>query len=413
MRLKLTHKALEEVKLAKAKKQNVEGSKQTNASIAEEAGVSVRTVGRFFQIKYVSSDSAFAIILALGLDPSDLEFEQYRDDSEEIDTDENENFYIERPPIEAQCYKEIQIPGSLLRIKAPQGFGKTELLTKILKEAKSHGCRTVKLSFSELAEDQLRDISPFLSWFCNNISEKLGISPQSSQELQNINYIPDCKNYFQQNLLSEFDCPLVLGLDVVDRIFSYPIAVEFLGMLRSWHEEAKSYPVWGKLRVVIVHSTEVYIPMNAEHSPFNVGIEVELPEFNLQQIHDLAQRRQLNWDTTEVKQLMNIVGGHPKLINLAINKARFQPITINKLLEVATQANGIYHNHLQEIWNNLQQYPDLVDGMKTIVNATQTVKLEDEIEFKLYSMGLVKLDNEVKPRCTLYQQYFSRRFRSI
>ncbi len=42
------------------------------------------------------------------------------------------SLYIERPPIEEKCYKEIVKPWALIRIKSPQKMGKTLLLEKLL-----------------------------------------------------------------------------------------------------------------------------------------------------------------------------------------------------------------------------------------------------------------------------------------
>ncbi|MBD2664646.1 AAA-like domain-containing protein [Richelia sinica FACHB-800] len=60
----------------------------------------------------------------------------------------------------------------------------------------------------------------------------------------------------------------------------------FFGLLRALHEEGKRREIWQKLRLVIVHSTEVYISLDINQSPFNVDLSVELPEFNNQQILD-------------------------------------------------------------------------------------------------------------------------------
>ncbi len=67
-----------------------------------------------------------------------------------------------------------------------------------------------------------------------------------------------------------------------------------------------------------MHSTEVYVPLDINQSPFNVGLSVELPEFNNNQILDLAQRHQLDWNETEVEKLMMLVGGHPFLVHLTL-----------------------------------------------------------------------------------------------
>ena len=128
-----------------------------------------------------------------------------------------------------------------------------------------------------------------------------------------------CKDYFENYLLSEIDQPLVLAIEEVDVIFErLDLADDFFSLLRSWHEEAKSNPVWQKLRLILVHSTEVYIPLNINQSPFNVGLPIELPEFSVAQVQDLAQKHGLTWKQEQVNQLMKIIGGHPYLVREAL-----------------------------------------------------------------------------------------------
>ena len=55
----------------------------------------------------------------------------------------------------------------------------------------------------------------------------------------------------------------MLALDEVDAVFPYPdIADNFFALLRAWYEEAKTNEVWQNLRLVLVHSTDAYIPFN-------------------------------------------------------------------------------------------------------------------------------------------------------
>ncbi|MDB9428781.1 AAA-like domain-containing protein [Microcystis aeruginosa CS-555/01A07] len=45
--------------------------------------------------------------------------------------------------------------------------------------------------------------------------------------------------------------------------------------------------------------------------------------------------------------------------------------------------------------------------MKLVITSEAPVRLRSEESFKLDSMGLVvRVDNNVKPRCDLYRQYF-------
>jgi len=161
------------------------------------------------------------------------------------------------------------------------------------------------------------------------------------------------------------------------------------------------------LRLVVVHSTEVYIPLSINQSPFNVGLPIELPEFNFEQVQVLIEQHQLNWQTSKIEQLMTLVGGHPYLIRLALYRIAQQEITLEKLLETAPTEAGLYNDHLRRHLWSLQQHPELADAFAQVVTADTPIELESVPAFKLHSMGLVKFQgNQVIPRFNLYRIYF-------
>jgi hypothetical protein len=318
-------------------------------------------------------------------------------------------FYIQRPPIEERCYEAIAKPGSLIRIKAPRQMGKTSLMARVLQQAEAQGCLKVPLSF-QLADGKIfADLDKFLQWFCASIGRRLKISNQLKERWDDIFGSKDnCTAYFEEYLLEEIDKPLVLGLDEVDLVFQYPdIASDFFAMLRAWHEEAKNREVWKRLRLVVVHSTEVYIPMNINQSPFNVGFPVELPEFSSEQVLDLSQRHGLNWNASQVEPLMKVVGGHPYLVRVALYNIARQDMTLEQLLQEAPTEAGLYGDHLRRHLWNLRQRSELLEAVQQVMKATEPVRLEPVQAFQLESMGVVHLQgNEVVPRCDLYRRYF-------
>ena len=318
-------------------------------------------------------------------------------------------FYVERPPIESRCYETILHSGALIRIKAPRQMGKTSLMARILNHASNSGFQSVPLSF-QLADTKIfADLDKFLKWFCANVGRRLRLPNRLNDYWDDIFGSKDnCTAYFEEYLLENISSPLALGLDEVDCIFQYPeIAGDFFGLLRAWHEDAKNREVWQKLRLVVVHSTEVYIPLSINQSPFNVGLPIELPEFTPQQVYDLTRWHDWDWDMSQVEQLMSMVGGHPYLIRLALYHISRQDITLVKLLETAPTEAGLYGDHLRRHLWNLQQYPELVAAMKEVVAAAQPIRLESLPAFKLHSMGVVNLQgNDVTPRCDLYRLYF-------
>lgn len=324
--------------------------------------------------------------------------------------DVTSSFYMERPPIEERCFETIFKPSALIRIKAPRQMGKTSLMARILHQASRQGYRTVPLSFQIVDKAVFTNLDKFLKWFCAYVGRELRLPNQLNDYWDDIfGSKVNCKDYFEKYLLPQIDSPLVLGLDEIDRVFQYPdIAEDFLGLLRTWHEESKRRDIWKKLRLIVVHSTEVYIPMNINQSPFNVGLPIELPEFNAQQIQDLATRHRLNWSEKEVQELMAWVGGHPYLVRVALYHISRQELQLKDLKTTALNEGSIYSDHLRrQLWN-LEQYPELAEGMREIVTAQKPVQLKSIQAFKLDSLGLIKLQSsECRPRCELYRQYFS------
>lgn len=318
-------------------------------------------------------------------------------------------FYVERPGIDDRCYEAIAKPGALIRIKAPRQMGKTSLMARILHRATALEYATVPLSF-QLADSKIfTDLDQFLRWFCAIVALELQLPDRLADYWNEIfGSKVNCKSYFERYLLANVSTPLALGLDEVDRVFQYPeLAADFFGLLRAWHEDAKNREIWRKLRLVVVHSTEAYIPMDINQSPFNVGLPVELPEFKSEQVQELAQRHGLHWETTEVAQLMAMVGGHPYLVRLALYHIARQEITLPELLATAPTDAGLYSDHLRRHLWNLEQHPPLAIALKKVVTTDEPVQLESMQGFKLHSMGLVHLQgNEVTPRCDLYRQYF-------
>ncbi len=320
--------------------------------------------------------------------------------------------YMERNDIESLCYATIIKPGSLIRIKAPKLMGKTSLMNRILAQCQSQNYKTVYLDLSSVERSILKDLDKFLRWICLMVGRQLELENQLSDywDTEILGSNGNCTVYFEEYLLPAIDCPLVLGLDEVDRVFLYTEVIEdFLGMLRGWHEKGKISPRWKQLRLVMAHSTECYIPLDMNQSPFNAGVPVELGEFDSKQVKDLAHLHKLNWNESQIEKLMGMVGGHPYLVRLALYEVNSGNITLEQLLIEASTEAGIYSNHLRRNLEILRQSSELVKAFKNVVASSEPVELDSMQIYKLHSMGLVqRKDNQVIPRCHLYRDYFRR-----
>jgi AAA-like domain len=319
-------------------------------------------------------------------------------------------FYIERIPFETQIYQEIRKPGALVRIKAPRERGKTSLLLRILDFAQNIGYHTVSLNLEQVDAATLTDSNQFLRWLCANVARQLQLKSRLDEYWdEDLGSKISCTAYFQEYLLEKIDSPLILALDEVNNIFEHPqVAKDFLPLLRSWYEEAKALPIWQKLRLVVVHSTEIYVPLQLNQSPFNVGLPIQLNTFSEQEVQQLAQCYGINWENgDETKQLMAMVGGHPALIHTALYHLSCEEITLSQLLESAPTVTGIYNYHLQRHWAMLEEQPALAQALNMVMSATKPVLLAPILSYKLSSLGLIeRFGDRAIPGCELYRQAF-------
>ena len=322
-------------------------------------------------------------------------------------------FYVNRSSVETDCYNAILKPGALIRIKGARQLGKTSLINKILYQATQQNFQTVVVDFREVEATVLSDLDSCLQRFCTQISHSLCWPDRLPDYWDDLfGSTISCKSYFEEYLLIQSPQPLVLALDNVDRLFTYPdVADEFFGLLRAWHEESKSREVWKRLRLIVAHSTEVYIPLNIHKSPFNVGLPIELHEFTSSQIQELAGRYGFVWSDPIVEAMIQLIGGHPYLVQITLDYLQQRHCTLDELL-LSSTVHQIYDNHLQQQQQHLEQDPTLTETFAKVVQSSTPVALELTQSLKLQSLGLVRLQGtQAVPSCELYTRYFCDRLR--
>ncbi len=325
--------------------------------------------------------------------------------------------YLEREGVDRLCYDNITRSGALLRIKAPMKMGKTSLLTRILAHAQTQQYQTAYIDLRNVERKIIDNLDKFLQWLCVMVGKQLGLENclKNYWDTEILGSNDNCTVYFEEYLLTNIDCPLVLGLDGVDHLFPQAEIIEdFLGMLRSWHERGKTANRWGQLRLILAHSTDVYIPLDLNQSPFNAGVPIELQEFNASEVKALSRRYGLNWGNTEVNELMAMVGGHPYLVSLALYEVAAKKTPLTQLLKDASNEVGIYATYIRRLLQSLQQAPFIAEGFKRVLSSDKPVTLDPIQTYKLHSLGLVKYqNNQVVSRCNLYREYFSRIFSTM
>ncbi|KOP24458.1 hypothetical protein AMR41_20195 [Hapalosiphon sp. MRB220] len=325
--------------------------------------------------------------------------------------------YIERPPIEKLVYQEITQPGCVIRIRSPRDMGKSSLVLRLLAFAQKQRYHTVKLDCHEIDSLCMIDLNHFFRFFCWRVAKELDINPNIDTYWdEEMGRKLSCSFYFKNYLLKQIKHPVVLVLEQADRFAEYAeLAQEFFTLLRSWHEEGRRDPIWQRLRIVVVYSTEVCASLDINSSPFNIGLPLRLPEFTEEQVRELAKRHGLDWSYgNEVTRLISLIGGHPALVRISLYYLCSQKMTLEQLIQEAIANGGIYRHHLWRHWTTLQEQPSLMKTYTKILAGRQTTSVDPVEIYKLDSLGLVCYEGDrIKPRCDLYRTYFEKQLSAV
>lgn len=322
-------------------------------------------------------------------------------------------FYIRREPLETICYQEILQPGALLRITGSRKIGKTSLLARILAQGQKQNYYVVRLNLHQAETEVFSSTKKFLLWISANVAQQLSLEPKLDDYWNEaIGALTSCTVYFRSYILPKVSYPIILAFDEIDQIFDYPaLTRDFLGLLRSWYEVTKDAEIWKNLRLIIVHATDIYMPIKTSQSPFNVGLVVELSAFERSQVEDLVQRYGFQLTVSELEDLISLTGGFPHLVQLSLYHSKRYGLLLETILNHSTTDQSIFNKTLDYLALRLQQDSRLLAGLKRVLESP--TNLETEVAFKLKSLGLIYLSmGKAHISCGLYQTYFVNYFRN-
>ena len=225
----------------------------------------------------------------------------------------------------------------------------------------------------------------------------------------------NCTLYFQERIFAFINKPLVLAFNEFHRLFEHPeITQDVMALLRFWHEQSKQEPIWENLRLIIVHSLKKFISIDPNHSPFNVGLSLEMPYFSVAQIKELANCYGLNWDdkkgSEQAEQLLQLLGGHPYLVNLAFHYLLNNQLSWISLLNLTSPAIAVYRNFLDNQLRMLEQQPELIQALTDVLAGNHRLGRTSLLLGQLQNLGLIRMqEQQAYLLCELYHRYFSDR----
>jgi hypothetical protein len=278
-------------------------------------------------------------------------------------------FYIERHA-DMQLNRQGRKGGTTTTIRAPRQMGKTSLLVRRVDYARQQGSDTIFLDFQMIDKTYLDDLDVFLFYIARLAATTLNLDPANVTTMWQSPLSPKDRLtlYFEDYVLRQAKGPVILAIDEADRLLESTFYQEFFGLIRAWDTRRGYNASWKKLSVIMVISTQPFLLIeDINQSPFNVGLRIELEDFNIKQIEELNRRHGSPISPGELAEAEAFLGGHPYLVRQALYTLVDQGMTWSDFVQTAADEAGPYSSHLRHYLWQLRDHPELIDSLKRIL----------------------------------------------
>jgi len=313
----------------------------------------------------------------------------------------NSPLYVPLVASPGKLLRELRLDGGVVRLQSAYGTGKTSFLLRLVDQLKTTKYEVVTFNLKQVESSIVSNFDRLLRWVIDTLCRHLNLDSQIDQVWSiNAGSSTSCTLYLQQYILPYLEQPLVLAFDDLDCVFSSPhVCQDFLVLLRSWIELAKTHTDFGKLRFVLVHATETQALINLNQSPLNVGLLERLLPMQVEQVQHLALLHGFNWLSTsdhpaiQAQTLHYQLGGQPQLIRKSLHYLVMHSLTLDDFLQEVLITGGIFRVHFQRVLEVLNREPTWFRVVLAAVQANEPILLDPFVEYALELLGIVTLED--------------------
>ena len=298
-----------------------------------------------------------------------------------------------------------------VRLQGPRWTGKSSMLARGLASARQAGATTLTAEFDSFTDDDLRTMASM----CARLSALLaahmdGDVDPAEGRIDSLGAGLNFEKFVLRKIVGALPGRVALALDNVDKLFSRDYADEFFSLLRSWHARRSTEPSrpWGRLTVALVFATDAHLYLrDLNHSPFNVGIRVDVADFTSDQISDLATRYKSTLTSADDRRRFEaLVGGHPYLAHRGIQELALDRLTLDQLEQRAATEESPFIDALHEMTDPIREDSDLLQAVKSALDG----KACTDVAFsRLRAAGVLRGDpSRPALRCGIFDGYLRR-----
>lgn len=316
-------------------------------------------------------------------------------------------FYIERVGDTLLRRQLAKVGGTMTTIRAPRQCGKSSLLYGGLSQTGDRQ-RSVLIDLQSRDEATFASLDSLLRSIAATLVSRLRLDLAEVERGWQGSLGPSDKlTYLMEDyVLPAVGGSLTLAIDEVDRMLSAPYRDSFFGLLRSWFNGRTVNPLWKKLNTVLVISTEPYLLIrDVSMSPFNVGLSIQLEDFDEAQVRDLNLRYREPLRADQLPALLAFLGGHPYLTHKALYTLVTTPdLSWEAFTRLTLGERSPLGDHVRRYYWMLRDQPELRGALQTVIREG---RCPDELAYeRLVRAGLVKGvgPSRCAPRCQLYAE---------
>ncbi len=316
-------------------------------------------------------------------------------------------FYIRRD-CDEKMERQVQSEGSTITIRAGRQMGKTSLLVRAAHFAKTEGRRIVYVDFQQIKPEFRNSLDNLLRYLADEITLRLKLDDAQLNKIWDSSRGgPDKFSRFMESVVLTDQKPLFLAMDEADQLMDADYKTDFFALVRAWDSRRAFDEAWAKLSLAMVISSHPHLLIDDyRQSPFNVGLRIQLEDFDAAQVGRLNELHNTPLKTEEIPEMMELLGGHPFLTRQAFYTLLDEKLTWSELSKNAIGERSPFSGHLHFYLWQLRDRPELVSGMKEVIR--KHTCSDEGVLYRLVAAGLVKeqSDDACVVRCGLYENYF-------
>jgi hypothetical protein len=307
------------------------------------------------------------------------------------------SIYVERKS-DKVLQNALQKSGQVVVVWGPRQIGKSSSVLHAINQVRKLGISTSFIDFTGIGGENLAQLTYGMSF---QIAKQTGAVMPPAEEFLSSGF-GHLKAF--GTLLSSIRTPTVIVFDEIDYLQRINGLGDFFRFIRAFHgnQIIEQTPISFVISSFL--SPREFIT-DIMTSPFNIGTQIKLSNFNRDEVNQLFATCQINLSSQDFDTLYNFIGGQPYLTH-QVACLLLEKISPKEILLNAMSPNSFFDTHLNIIRSYVEYSKPAKQSLRKFVS---NKKVTEHEVVSLIDRGILDLhDSSIVFSSKLYENYFRR-----